>query len=82
LNSLVDERRLPVEAFVCEGLWHRTKEEKYPNPVVGFLAKQAMLLTAVSGYLVFWLRRRVLTRVRRSRWTRRRLSAGARSQHP
>ena len=64
LNSLVDQQALPVHAFVCEGLWHRTKEEKYKSPAAGFAAKQAMLVTAVWGYVFFWLRRRVLSRVR------------------
>jgi glycosyltransferase involved in cell wall biosynthesis len=57
LNSLVHERDLPVHAFVCRGLWHRTKEEKFDSPVQGFLAKQAMLATAVWSYAVFRLRR-------------------------
>lgn len=57
LNSLCAERGLPTQAFVCEGLWHRTKEEKYANPVLGFLHKQGMLLTAVWSYASFRLRR-------------------------
>ena len=66
LNSYVDQHGLPMRAFVCDGLWHRTKEEKYKNPAAGFAAKQAMLATAVWGYVFFWLRRRVLPRVKQA----------------
>ncbi|HEX9888111.1 MAG TPA: glycosyltransferase [Nitriliruptorales bacterium] len=53
LNSLVEERGLPTEAFVGEGLWHRTKEEKMDNPVVGHTRKVAMLGTAVWSYISY-----------------------------
>jgi glycosyltransferase involved in cell wall biosynthesis len=64
LNSRVGELGLPVAAFVCAGMWHRTKEEKLGAPVLGFVTKVAMLLTAVGSYLRFWVRHRL----RRSSW--------------
>lgn len=60
LNSLVADRRLQRLDVVCDGLWHRTKEEKFDSPVAGFLHKQVMLLTAVWGYLSYAVRRRLL----------------------
>jgi glycosyltransferase involved in cell wall biosynthesis len=57
LNSLCSELGLQVESFVCDGLWHRTKEEKYPSAVEGFVRKQAMLLTAVAVYAGYRFRR-------------------------
>jgi len=57
LNSVAQEQGLSVQAFVCDGLWHRTKEEKYRTPVHGFMAKQAMLATAIWTYAGFRLRR-------------------------
>lgn len=62
LNSLVKERRLPVKAFVCDGLWHRPKEEKFATPLQGYVAKAAMLATAVIAYASLRMRR----------WSRRR----------
>lgn len=59
LNSLCAALNVPTEAFVCDGLWHRTKEEKLATPTLGFATKQAMLLTAVWGYASFRLRRLV-----------------------
>lgn len=58
LNESVRRQRLPVEEFVCPGLWHRQKEQKFPTPLQGFLAKVAMLATAVAVYLSWWRRRR------------------------
>jgi glycosyltransferase involved in cell wall biosynthesis len=57
LNSLCSELGVRVESFVCDGLWHRTKEEKYPSKVEGFVRKQAMLLTAVAVYAGYRFRR-------------------------
>jgi glycosyltransferase involved in cell wall biosynthesis len=75
LNSVCNELGVPIIAFVCEGLWHRTKEEKFANPVEGFARKQAMLLTAVWGYASYRLRRMPGSRRRRreARERRRRL---------
>ncbi len=51
LNSRADELGLTVDAFVCEGLWHRTKEEKDADGrVAGTARKIAMLATAVWSY--------------------------------
>jgi glycosyltransferase involved in cell wall biosynthesis len=51
LNSRADELGLVVDAFVCEGLWHRTKEEKdAAGPIAGTTKKFAMLATAVWSY--------------------------------
>jgi glycosyltransferase involved in cell wall biosynthesis len=60
LNSLVAQHHLRRIDLVSTGLWHRTKEEKFANPVQGFLHKQAMLLTAAWSYLSFVIRRRVV----------------------
>ena len=42
------------------GLWHRTKEEKLGNPVVGHVTKLGMLASACWSYMRFALARRVL----------------------
>ncbi len=57
LNSLAKDERLPVVRLVCDGLWHRPKEQKF-GPVRGFAAKVSMLLTAVAAYLTWRVRRR------------------------
>jgi glycosyltransferase involved in cell wall biosynthesis len=57
LNTLCSELGVRVESFVCDGLWHRVKERKYPSAVEGFVRKQAMLLTAVAVYAGYRLRR-------------------------
>lgn len=60
LNSLVAQQGLVRRDEVLDGLWHRTKEEKLANPVVGFATKLAMLGTACWSYLRFALSRRIL----------------------
>jgi glycosyltransferase involved in cell wall biosynthesis len=60
LNSLVARDDLVRVDRVMPGLWHRTKEEKLANPVVGLVTKLAMLLTACWSYVRF----AVLARVR------------------
>jgi glycosyltransferase involved in cell wall biosynthesis len=60
LNSLVAQGKLTRRDMVCRGLWHRTKEEKFANPVAGFAHKQVMLLTAIWSYLSFAIKRRLL----------------------
>jgi glycosyltransferase involved in cell wall biosynthesis len=60
LNSLVAQRGLVRSDQVLDGLWHRTKEEKLANPVVGHLTKLAMLASACWSYLRFAVARRVL----------------------
>jgi glycosyltransferase involved in cell wall biosynthesis len=60
LNSLCNEHDLPTAAFVCEGLWHRTKEEKDEvSPAVGTVRKVGMLTTAVWSYVSYALVRPV-----------------------
>jgi glycosyltransferase involved in cell wall biosynthesis len=58
LNSLAEERGLPVVRFVCDGMWHRPKEQKM-GPLQGFAAKVSMLATAVGAYAMWRFRRRV-----------------------
>lgn len=53
LNSLVAHDRLERVDQVLPGLWHRTKEEKLANPLVGFSSKLGMLASACWGYLRF-----------------------------
>ena len=58
LNSEARAAGVPVVRFVCPGLWHRPKEKKFRSPLRGFLAKVAMLLTAVVEYGRSSVRRR------------------------
>ncbi|HZA75650.1 MAG TPA: glycosyltransferase [Acidimicrobiales bacterium] len=58
LNSLVAQRDLRRCDQVLPGLWHRTKEEKLANPVVGFVTKLVMLGSACWSYTRFALARR------------------------
>jgi hypothetical protein len=58
LNGFVKGERLPVKEFVCPGLWHRRKEQKFATPLRGFAAKAVMLASAVAVYLSLWIRRR------------------------
>lgn len=53
LNSLVARRELVRVDRVLPGLWHRTKEEKLANPMVGLVTKLAMLTSACWSYLRF-----------------------------
>lgn len=56
LNSRADELGLEIDAFVCEGLWHRTKEEKdLDGPLAGTVRKLGMLATAVWSYASYQL---------------------------
>lgn len=66
LNSLVAQRGGTVRAFVLDGLFHRTKEQKEDHAVVGFVRKVAMLTVAVWTYLAYRLRKWA------QRWLRRR----------
>lgn len=56
LNARCAELALAVHAFVCDGMWHRTKEEKSANRVVGFARKLAMLLVAIWSYATYSVR--------------------------
>ena len=53
LNSLVAHHELRRIDRVLPGLWHRTKEEKLANPLVGFVTKLLMLGSACWSYLRF-----------------------------
>lgn len=59
LNARAGDLGLPVAAFVCRGMWHRTKEEKYGRPVAGLVAKIRMLTTASTSYVGYWARGRL-----------------------
>lgn len=59
LNSRAAEAGLRVESFVLDGMWHRTKEEKFSTPVEGYVRKVAMLAVAMWSYAAYWVRRRL-----------------------
>ena len=59
LNARAADLGLPVAIFVCDGMWHRTKEEKADTPREGLRAKVAMLWTAWASSARFALRRLV-----------------------
>lgn len=63
LNSLVARHDLVRLDRVCRGLWHRTKEEKLANPLVGFVTKVAMLTSACWSYLRFAVSHRLRVRI-------------------
>lgn len=56
LNSHVARHPGGVRAFVLDGVFHRTKEQKESRAVVGFLHKLGMLSLAMWEYLAYWLR--------------------------
>lgn len=51
LNRLVACQRLPRTDQVVPGLWHRMKEEKSPNVLVGVARKLAMLSSVCWAYV-------------------------------
>ena len=53
LNSLVAHEASSGTTEVVPGLWHRTKQEKLGNPMVGLATKLAMLGTACWSYVRF-----------------------------
>jgi glycosyltransferase involved in cell wall biosynthesis len=57
LNSCVAERGGAVRAFVLDGMFHRTKEEKENSALAGFAHKVAMLSVAGWEYFAYRLRR-------------------------
>lgn len=59
LNARAAEVGGPTAAFVCDGMFHRQKEEKLDDSLRGFLAKTSMLLTAYSSYVRYYVHRRV-----------------------
>jgi glycosyltransferase involved in cell wall biosynthesis len=60
LNSLAAQRKLRRRLFILTGVRHRTREEKVSNPVMGFLRKLGMLLSAGWSWVSFSFRHRVL----------------------
>jgi glycosyltransferase involved in cell wall biosynthesis len=72
LNARCFDLGLPVESFICDGMWHRTKEEKSKGPVRGFFGKVAMLSVAAWESVFYWIKRRLRTIVRLARTVTRR----------
>lgn len=58
LNNRARELDIDIDAFVLEGMFHRTKEEKLDTPAKGWAKKIAMLGTAMGAYLAYWTIRR------------------------
>jgi glycosyltransferase involved in cell wall biosynthesis len=58
LNSRATDLGVEVRAFVLDGMFHRTKEEKEESPTKGMAKKVAMLATAVGAYVTYWTVRR------------------------
>lgn len=58
LNSRATDLGVEVRAFVLDGMFHRTKEEKEESPAKGWAKKVAMLATAVGAYVTYWTVRR------------------------
>lgn len=56
LNSHVARQSGRIRAFVLDGVFHRTKEQKESLAVVGFVRKVGMLSLAMWEYLAYWLR--------------------------
>lgn len=56
LNCRAGDVGGPVAAFVCHGMFHRTKEQKLDTPLRGFAAKVAMMATAYGSYARYRLR--------------------------
>jgi glycosyltransferase involved in cell wall biosynthesis len=64
LNSRAAELGVPVRAFVLDGMFHVTKEEKLESPAEGWAKKLAMLATAIGAYASYWTIRRLRERRR------------------
>ncbi len=58
LNSGASELGMEVDAFICDGMSHRTKGEKSESRVSGWLKTLAMLVTAGGASIAFWVVRR------------------------
>lgn len=58
LNSRASELGMNIDAFICEGMSHRTKGEKSDTRLSGWLKTLAMLATAGGASIVFWMIRR------------------------
>jgi glycosyltransferase involved in cell wall biosynthesis len=57
LNMLVMRNDLVRVNRVLPGLWHRTKQEKLSNPLVGYARKVIMLTSACWNYVRFAVRK-------------------------
>ena len=57
LNMLVMRNDLTRVNRVLPGLWHRTKQEKLSNPLVGYATKVIMLASACWNYVRFAARK-------------------------
>lgn len=80
LNCRAGDVGGPVAAFVCHGMFHRTKERKLDTPLQGFTAKVAMLATAYATYARYRRRhgRAAYRRGTAARRLRQRLASAAR----
>lgn len=56
LNCRAGDVGGPIAAFVCRGMFHNTKEEKFRNPLRGSIAKAGMFATAYSSFARYRLR--------------------------
>ncbi len=65
LNARADELDAEIAGFICEGLWHRTKEEKANDGAAyGTARKLGMLATAVWSYASYRVVRPLRRRLR------------------
>ncbi|HEX2029640.1 MAG TPA: glycosyltransferase [Nitriliruptorales bacterium] len=58
LNSRAAQLGVEVQAFVLDGMFHRTKEVKERSRARGLAKKAGMLGTAAGAYLAYWAWRR------------------------
>jgi glycosyltransferase involved in cell wall biosynthesis len=58
LNNRAHELGVRIDAFVLDGMWHRTKEEKRGSRAAGWARKLGMLGTAMGAYVAYWTARR------------------------
>lgn len=56
LNCRAGDVGGPIAAFVCRGMFHNTKEEKFQDPLRGSIAKARMFATAYSSFVRYRLR--------------------------
>lgn len=72
LNCRASDVGGPIAAFVCDGMFHATKEEKLGDPLRGLVAKLRMFATAYWTFPRYRLRhgRRVRASGERGAWRR------------
>ncbi len=58
LNSQAVQLGLDIDAFVLDGMFHRTKEQKEATRARGWAKKIGMLATAMGAYVAYWTVRR------------------------